>query len=162
MKRVSAGFCGDRWCHLDTVRWTFYKNNNKVNLTLCVCTKAHLLYLSPSSFWVFLMMGVHPSIPSFIAEQQPWRPLSSRPTGGAGGWRWQRSLRTCCARLCCLAGAPCSSCWRGKASTPTCAQVKPAALHLTTTTFIRHLVSSKLDSHLCIFSALDKMKPHHM
>lgn len=63
-----------------------------------------------------------------FTEQPRCRPLSSRPTGGAGGWQWRRLLRTCCVRPCCLAGAPCSSCWRGRASTPTCAQVQSASI----------------------------------
>lgn len=67
------------------------------------------------------------SLVSFT-EQPRCRPLSSRPTGGAGGWQWRRLLRTCCVRPCCLAGAPCSSCWRGRASTPTCAQVQSASI----------------------------------
>ena len=76
-----------------------------------------------------LFPPVHP-LPIFsVAEQQRWRPLSSRPTGGAGGWQWRRWLKTCCVRRCCLAGARCSSCWRGRASTPICVQVTTSAPH---------------------------------
>lgn len=65
-----------------------------------------------------------------LAEQQWWRPLSSRPTGGAGGWQWRQLLKTCCVRLFCWAGALCWSCCKGKVSTPTCAQVTSVPLNL--------------------------------
>lgn len=71
---------------------------------------------------------IFPPHRSSITEWQRWRPLLSRPTGGAGGWRWRRWLKTCCVRLFCLAGAPSSSCWKEKASTPTCAQVRSVSV----------------------------------
>lgn len=81
-------------------------------------TETELHFWSSKVITLSFLSSVRPS------EQQTWRPLLSRHTGGVGGWQWQRWLKTCCVRPCSWVGAPFWSCWRGKVSTPTCAQVQ--------------------------------------